>query len=58
MADETSCLYEVPGTQHQPIEQQAVLLDRESGVARRFFEFLQSPEARSIIEAHGYGVPE
>ena len=58
MADKTSCLYEVPGTRHQPIEQQAVLLDGASDAALRFIEFLRSPEARNIIEAHGYGVPE
>ncbi len=58
MADRASCLYEVPATRHQAIEQQAVLLDGASDAALRFIGFLQSPEARSIIEAHGYGAPQ
>jgi molybdate transport system substrate-binding protein len=51
-----ACRYEVPEAQHAPIAQQAVLINAESDAARRFLDFLESDEARHIIERSGYEV--
>lgn len=55
-----TCRYPVPPTQHEPLEQQAVLL-RHGGddpAAAGFLAFLGGAEARGIIRAHGYEVPQ
>ena len=50
----------VPVERHAPIRQDAVLLARsaENEAARAFFAYLSSAEARAIIAAAGYEVPE
>lgn len=50
----------VPDDWHDPIRQDAVLLERsrDNGAARAFMDFLASPEARNIIATHGYEAPE
>jgi molybdate transport system substrate-binding protein len=53
----TACEWTVPDSMHEPIEQQAILLD-ETDAARAFLEFLASSEGRAIIRAHGYEVPD
>lgn len=55
---EGTCRWEVPGSLHDKIEQQAVLLARSVGnpAARAFMTFLEGEQARSIILAHGYGL--
>ncbi len=52
------CTKEVPRDTYTPIRQDAVLLARaaDNDDARRFFDFLQSDEARTLIAASGYGV--
>lgn len=47
----------VPGTLHQPIEQQAVQL-RPGAAAESFMAFVRSAKAVEIIRAHGYGMPD
>ena len=54
---EPRCAYDVPTRAHDPLEQQAVLLDAENQAARAFLEFLRSAEGRAIIEQDGYRVP-
>jgi molybdate transport system substrate-binding protein len=51
-------LWEVPARLHSPLQQDAVLLlpGRGSAAARAFLDFLRTPAARTLIEAHGYGV--
>jgi molybdate transport system substrate-binding protein len=48
----------VPGTAHDPIAQEAILLrhgaNNES--ARAFLSFLNGPRARDIILKHGYSL--
>ncbi|MCG6862680.1 MAG: molybdate ABC transporter substrate-binding protein [Chromatiaceae bacterium] len=49
----------VPSDLHEPIEQQAVLLDdspNDEG-ARLFFDFLKGPKSRELIARYGYGTP-
>lgn len=55
-----TCMWPVPEDLHQPIEQQAILLQRaaDNQVAADFLEFLGSAVARTIVARHGYAVPE
>jgi molybdate transport system substrate-binding protein len=58
-----TCSWQVPGELHQPIEQQAVLLNRSiphanNPAAKAFLEFLQNPAGTAIIEQHGYTLPQ
>lgn len=48
--------WQVPGTLHAPIEQQAVLLS-DSKAAADFMKFAKSESARAIIRNSGYGIP-
>jgi len=48
--------WEVPADLYQPIKQQAVLLSHNL-VAKAFMEFVQSDEAKAIIQGFGYEVP-
>jgi len=55
-----ACTWQVPAELHQPIEQQAVLLRQAAGseAASQFISFLRSDGARTLIEQHGYSVPD
>ena len=50
----------VPETLHAPIRQDAILLTRgrENVAALMLLEYLSSEDARAVIRAFGYGVPE
>jgi molybdate transport system substrate-binding protein len=50
--------WDVPGELHEPIRQDAILLQRgaENEAARAFLAFLKTPEAREVIERFGYAV--
>jgi len=50
---DTGSAWLIPPHFHQPIEQQAVLLN-EQPAATAFMNFLQSPAARKLIRDHGY----
>lgn len=49
----------VPDDLYDPIEQQAVLLDRarDNAAAKRFLAFLRSTAAAGVIASYGYGFP-
>ncbi len=55
-----SCSWPLPENQHDPVEQQAILLRRGSVSegARAFIEFLRNDAGRAIILRHGYRLPE
>jgi molybdate transport system substrate-binding protein len=55
-----SCSWPVPESMHDPIDQQAILLQRgaASHGAQAFLGFLRSDAGRAIIRRHGYGLPE
>jgi len=55
-----TCNWPVPESAHQPLQQQAVLLQRaaSNAVAVKFLEFLTSPAAREIVVRYGYTVPK
>lgn len=48
--------WDIPPSLYSPIVQQAVLL-KEGPVARAFFDYMQSDEAREIIRTYGYDTP-
>ena len=48
----------IPQALHDPIKQDAVLLKNAKTDARDFFNFLTSPQAKAIIVANGYQIPE
>lgn len=50
-------LWQVPESAYAPIEQQAVLLS-DNPVARRFLEYVRTPEIRELIHGYGYATPE
>jgi len=52
-------LWIIPKSYYHPIEQQAVLLKRAENnqVAKAFFEYLKSPQARNIFEKYGFSLP-
>ena len=53
----TACSWTVPNELHEPIEQQAILLqDARDDVARDFLAFVASVEGREIIRSFGYTV--
>jgi molybdate transport system substrate-binding protein len=53
-------LWVVPQRMYAPINQQAVLLNhgKNKPVARRWLEFLRSPQALKTIKDFGYGVAD
>lgn len=55
-----SCSWRVPSDRHSAILQQAVTIAGSSNIesANLFMSFLQSDEARALLERHGYGVPD
>ncbi len=52
--------WEVPDTYHDPIAQQAILLERgrDNEAARAWLAFLASGEAQNIIRQYGYDFPD
>jgi molybdate transport system substrate-binding protein len=56
---DASCSWNVPPELHQPIEQQAIMLERASNnlAAREFLAFLIGDPGQGIIARHGYLLP-
>lgn len=48
----------LPESWHAPLRQRMALVKGAGEPARRFFAFLQSPEARAIFARHGFVLPE
>jgi molybdate transport system substrate-binding protein len=47
----------IPETDHPPLRQRMALLKRAGPVARRFYDYVQGPVARAILERHGFSLP-
>jgi molybdate transport system substrate-binding protein len=48
----------IPHTDHPPLRQRMVLLKRAGPLAQRFYDYVQGPAARAILQKHGFAVPE
>jgi len=48
----------VADTLYRPLRQKMVLLKNSGKAAEAFYQYLQTPEARSILRSHGFGEPE
>ena len=42
---------------HAPLRQRMVVLKRAGPVAARFYDYLQQPPARAVLERYGFGLP-
>jgi molybdate transport system substrate-binding protein len=47
----------IPDTDHPPLLQRMVLLNRATLAAEQFYRYLQEPAARSIFEQYGFTLP-
>jgi molybdate transport system substrate-binding protein len=47
----------IPDDWHEPLRQRMVLLKGAGETARDFYEFVQSPPARSILKSYGFVLP-
>jgi len=47
----------LPETLHQPLRQRMVLLRDAGGVADAFYDYMQAPPARAILERYGFVLP-
>lgn len=52
----TGAFLDVPPDLHDPIRQDAILLNADNEAARAFLEFLKGDAARQVIAGFGYGV--
>lgn len=52
--------WQVPDTHHEPIAQQAILLERgrDNDAARAWLNFLASADGQDIIRQYGYDIPQ
>lgn len=48
----------VAESDHPPLRQRMALLMRAGPVARRFYEYLQTPAARTILDRYGFTLPK
>jgi molybdate transport system substrate-binding protein len=48
----------IPSDMHQPLRQAMGLTKKAGPVARAFYEFAKSPEARAIFRKHGFVLPD
>ena len=47
----------VPQAWHPPLRQRMVLVRGAGETARRFYDFVQSPQARAVLERYGFSLP-
>jgi molybdate transport system substrate-binding protein len=48
----------IPAEWHNPLRQRMVLLKNAGPTAHAFYNFVQSPPARKILEQYGFALPE
>jgi molybdate transport system substrate-binding protein len=48
----------IPASAHPPLRQRMVLTARAGPVAARFYDYLQTPAARAVLERYGFVVPD
>lgn len=47
----------IPASYHTPLRQRMVLLTSAGATAERFYAYLQQPQARALLERHGFARP-
>jgi molybdate transport system substrate-binding protein len=47
----------VPSSWHEPLRQRMVLLEGAGPAARAFYDYLQAPAARAVLQAYGFDLP-
>jgi len=47
----------IPAEDHAPLRQRMALTARAGPVAARFYDYMQTPPARAILERYGFGLP-
>ncbi len=47
----------VPADWHPPLRQRMALTTRAGAEAQRFYDYLQQPSARAVLERHGFALP-
>jgi molybdate transport system substrate-binding protein len=47
----------IPADWHKPVRQRAVVLKDAGETARAFYDFLQKPQARTVLKRHGFLLP-
>ena len=47
----------IPDTDHPPLRQRMVLLERAGPLMQRFYQYLQGPAARALFERYGFTLP-
>jgi molybdate transport system substrate-binding protein len=47
----------IPEGDHAPLRQRMVLLTRASAAAEAFYQYLQSPPARAVLQRYGFALP-
>lgn len=48
----------IPAGDHAPLRQRMALTARAGPVAARFYDYMQTPPARAILERYGFGLPQ
>lgn len=48
----------IPAADHAPLRQRMVLTTRAGAVAARFYDYLQTPPARVVLERYGFALPQ
>lgn len=48
----------IPPSEHPPLRQRMVLLERAGPITSQFYEYLQGAAARRLLEQHGFTVPK
>ncbi|MFA7429862.1 MAG: molybdate ABC transporter substrate-binding protein [Rhodospirillaceae bacterium] len=48
----------IPADQHAPLRQRMVLVKGAGETARAFYDFMQTPPARAVLERYGFTLPE
>ncbi|MHA6495449.1 molybdate ABC transporter substrate-binding protein [Pseudomonas borbori] len=48
----------IPASWHQPLQQRMVLLKGANSTSQAFYQYLQQPAARSVLQRHGFALPD
>ena len=48
----------IDASEHEPLRQRMVLLQKATPTAQHFYDYLQGPAARAVLERFGFGIPQ